>query len=164
MRASVGLAFNSIIRCGTLVACQGRGMEFKKPWHLSLALKYVTEMHLALSTTHFLVECFHSPFCLDGAQKLSPRNFIIIKLLSYQFIQRAYMYEPKTKGCNGGRSCDRHMDRLQLMRKANVTILVLANLWEKVRRVTSIGSPVLHVSTSLEERSITQGPLSFNEM
>ena len=74
------------------------------------------------------------------------------------------MYEPKTKGYNGGRSCDRHIDRLQLMRKANVTILVLSNLWEEVRRVTSIGSPVLHVSKSFEERSITQGPLRFNEM
>ena len=30
-----------IIRCGTsMVACQGRGKEFIKPWHLSLALKY----------------------------------------------------------------------------------------------------------------------------
>ena len=74
MRESVGLAFNSIIRCGILVACQGHGMEFKKPWHLSLALKYMTEMQLALSTTCFLVECFRSPFCLDGAQKL--RGFV----------------------------------------------------------------------------------------
>ena len=41
--------------------------------------------------TDFLVECFCSPFCLDGAQNsealyLSQRNYII-KLLSYQFIQ-----------------------------------------------------------------------------
>ena len=55
-------------------------------WHYS-----ITEMHLALCTTHFLVKCFGSPFCLDGAKKaeafyLSPRNVIIIKLLSCQFI------------------------------------------------------------------------------
>ena len=74
MRESLRLALNSIIRCGTLVVCQERDMEFKKPWHLSLALKYMTEMHLALSTTRFLVECFRSPFCLDGDQKL--RGFV----------------------------------------------------------------------------------------
>ena len=38
-------------------------------WHLS-----ITEMHLALSTTRFLVECFRSPFCIDGAKRL--RGFV----------------------------------------------------------------------------------------
>ena len=115
MRASVGLAFNSIIRCGTLVACQGRGMEFKKPWHLSLALKYIREINLALSATHFLVDCFRSPVCLDGAQKL--RGFVpqSKKLHNYTPqlpIHIAYTYEPKVKGCNGGRLYDKHKEHL----------------------------------------------------
>ena len=53
MRESVVLAFNSIIRCGTLVACQAHDVEFKSfgvyLWHLS-----ITEMYLVLSTM-----CYH---------------------------------------------------------------------------------------------------------
>ena len=50
MRESVGLAFNSIIRCGTLVACQGHGktkgcsggrMYDKHRERLQLMRKYV---------------------------------------------------------------------------------------------------------------------------
>ena len=40
MRESVGLVFNSSIRCGTLIACQECGIEFKKPWRVSLVSKY----------------------------------------------------------------------------------------------------------------------------
>ena len=103
-------------------------------------------MHLALSTTHFFVECFRSPFCIDGAQKL--RGFVpqSEKLCNqtpqlYLPIHIVYMYKPKTKGCNGGRLCDKHKECLQFyMRKyvasslkANVNILVLSNLWEEVQ-------------------------------
>ena len=61
MREFVGLASNSIIRCGTLVSCQGHGMEFKKPWHLSLALKYNRN---APCTKHNALPCwmFSFPF------------------------------------------------------------------------------------------------------
>ena len=100
-------------------------------------------MHLALSTTHLLVVCFRSPFCLDSAQKL--RGFVrqsekLHNSTPQLPIPIEYRYEPKTKGCNGGRLCDRHKERLQLMRKyvasslkANVNILVLSNLWEDVQ-------------------------------
>ena len=90
MRASVGLAFNSIIRSGTLVFCQERGMEFKNVFVPLFALMVLKN---------------------SEALYLSTRNFII-KLLSYQFI---HMCEPKTKGCNGGSSCDKHKECLQLM-------------------------------------------------
>ena len=42
MRASVGLAFNIIIRCGTLVFCQEHGMELKNvfvPLYALMVLK-----------------------------------------------------------------------------------------------------------------------------
>ena len=65
MRASVGLAFNSIIRCGTLFFCQEGGMEFKNVFVPLFALMVLKN---------------------SEALYLSPRNFII-KLLSYQFIQ-----------------------------------------------------------------------------
>ena len=64
MRASVGLAFNSIIRCGTLVFCQGRVMEFKNVFAPLYALMVLKN---------------------SEALYLSPRNFII-KLLSNQFV------------------------------------------------------------------------------
>ena len=77
MRESVGLAFNSTIRCGTLVFCQEH--EFKNvfvPLFALMVLKNSEALYLSL------------------------RNFII-KLLSYQFIQHTCA-SPKRKVVMGG--------------------------------------------------------------
>ena len=52
MRKSAGLAFNSIIRCRTLVTCQAHDVEFKS-FGMYLWRQSITGMHLALSTMDY---------------------------------------------------------------------------------------------------------------